>query len=58
MFLRDLLQPTHLIVLLAVYLIFFGSGKLPEFGKQLGSGLKGLKESFNDAKDKGEAEKE
>jgi len=57
MFLRDLLQPTHLIVILAIYLIFFGSGKLPEFGKQLGAGLKGLKESFHDAQGNDEVEK-
>ena len=47
MFLRDLLQPMHLIVLLAIYLMFFGTRKLPEFGKSLGEGLKGFKEAIH-----------
>lgn len=46
MFLRDLLQPTHLIVLLVIYLLFFGTKKVPQFGKQLGEGLKGIREGL------------
>jgi sec-independent protein translocase protein TatA len=45
MFLRDLLMPTHLLVLLALFLLFFGSKKLPEFGKGLGDGIRSFKES-------------
>lgn len=46
MFLRDLLQPMHLVVLLAIYLLFFGTKKVPQFGKQLGEGLKGIREGL------------
>lgn len=46
MFLRDLLQPMHLIVLLVIYLLFFGTKKVPQFGKQLGEGLRGIREGL------------
>ena len=49
MFLRDLLTPTHLLVILVVYLLFFGTRKLPQLGKNLGEGIIGLKEAFREA---------
>ena len=43
MFLRDLLIPSHLLLLLGLFLLFFGSKKLPEFGKGLGNGIRSFK---------------
>ena len=43
MFLRDLLIPSHLLLLLGLFLIFFGGKKLPEFGKGLGNGIRSFK---------------
>jgi len=48
MFLRDLLIPSHLILLLGLFLLFFGSKKLPEFGKGLGNGIRSFKESVSE----------
>jgi sec-independent protein translocase protein TatA len=41
-----LLQPTHLIILLIVALIFLGPKRLPEAGRALGQGLKEFKSSI------------
>ena len=45
MFLRDLLMPSHLLVLLGLFLLFFGGEKLPEFGKGLGDGIRSFRSS-------------
>jgi sec-independent protein translocase protein TatA len=42
----DLLQPTHLILLLVVVLLVFGPKRLPELGRSLGSGMRELKHSL------------
>ncbi|MGH7838979.1 MAG: Sec-independent protein translocase subunit TatA/TatB [Candidatus Binataceae bacterium] len=42
-----LLQPTHLLVILAVAMLVFGGKKLPELGKGLGDGIRGFKEAMN-----------
>lgn len=42
-----LLQPTHLLVILAVALFMFGPKKLPELGKGLGEGIRGFKDAMN-----------
>jgi len=42
-----LLQPTHLIILLVVALVFLGPKKLPEAGRALGQGLKEFKHSIS-----------
>jgi sec-independent protein translocase protein TatA len=42
-----ILQPTHLIILLAVALVFLGPKRLPEAGRALGQGLKEFKESIS-----------
>jgi len=42
----ELLQPTHLIVILVVALLIFGPSKLPGLGKGLGEGIKGFKEGI------------
>jgi sec-independent protein translocase protein TatA len=41
-----ILQPTHLIILLAIALLFLGPKRLPEAGRALGQGLKEFKTSI------------
>jgi sec-independent protein translocase protein TatA len=45
-FMGDLFQPTHLLVIGVVLLVLFGGRKLPELGKGLGEGLRGFKEGI------------
>src|SRR3954451_8599189 len=42
-----LLQPTHLIMLLAVVLVLFGPKRLPDAGRALGQGLREFKASVS-----------
>jgi len=49
---EGLLQPSHLLVILAIALLVFGPKKLPELGKGLGESIRGFKEAL-----KGEEEK-
>lgn len=44
--LTGILQPTHLIILLVVALLFLGPKRLPEAGRALGQGLKEFKSSI------------
>lgn len=46
---EGLLQPTHLILILAIVLIIFGPGKLPELGKTLGTGIREFREAASRA---------
>jgi sec-independent protein translocase protein TatA len=41
-----LLQPTHLLILLAVVLILLGPKRLPEAGRSLGQGLRQFRDSI------------
>jgi sec-independent protein translocase protein TatA len=41
-----ILQPTHLIILLVVALLFLGPKRLPEAGRALGEGLKEFRSSI------------
>jgi sec-independent protein translocase protein TatA len=43
----DLIQPTHLLVLLVVALLVFGPKRLPELGRSLGSGFRELRHSLS-----------
>src|SRR3954465_2168371 len=45
--LTGLLQPTHLIMLLAVVLVLFGPKRLPDAGRALGQGLREFKDSVS-----------
>ena len=45
---EDLLQPRHLLVILAIALLFFGPQKLPELGKGIGQGIRSFKASLKD----------
>jgi sec-independent protein translocase protein TatA len=47
--LEGLFQPTHLILVLAIVLIVFGPGKLPEAGKALGHAIRDFKKALNEA---------
>ena len=42
-----ILQPTRLIMLLAVVLILFGPKRLPDAGRALGQGLREFKDSVS-----------
>jgi sec-independent protein translocase protein TatA len=45
---EGLFQPTHLILVLAIVLIVFGPGKLPEAGKALGHAVRDFKKALNE----------
>jgi sec-independent protein translocase protein TatA len=42
---EGLFQPTHLVIILLIALLIFGPKRLPEFGKNIGEGVR----SFNRA---------
>lgn len=44
---EGILQPTHLLLVLAVMLLMFGPKKLPELGKGLGEAIRGFREGIN-----------
>jgi len=48
---EGLLQPTHLIVILAVGVFVFGPKKLPELGKSLAEGIRGFKSGLKEISD-------
>jgi len=41
-----LLQPSHLIIILIIALVFLGPKRIPEAGRALGQGLKEFKNSI------------
>jgi len=41
------LEPPHLLLILAIVLVIFGPGKLPQLGKALGDGIRELKHATN-----------
>jgi sec-independent protein translocase protein TatA len=43
---EGLLQPLHLLVILAIAMLVFGPKKLPELGKGLGEGIRGFKKAM------------
>ena len=43
---EGLLQPTHLVFIMLLLLIFFGGKKLPELGRGLGAGIKEFKDAL------------
>ena len=45
---EGLLQPIHLLVILAVAVLLFGPKKLPELGKGLGEGIRGFKKAMTE----------
>ncbi|HNS55424.1 MAG TPA: twin-arginine translocase TatA/TatE family subunit [Smithellaceae bacterium] len=49
---EGLFQPMHLLVILAIVLIIFGPGKLPDMGSAIGKAIRGFKESMNEEEKK------
>lgn len=47
----DILQPTHLLVILVVALLVLGPKRLPEVGRSLGRGLRDFREAINGSHD-------
>lgn len=43
---EGLLQPMHLLVILAIAVFVFGPKKIPELGKGLGEGIRGFREAL------------
>jgi sec-independent protein translocase protein TatA len=41
------LSPVHVLLLLVVVLLLFGTKRLPELGRSLGSGLRSFKHSLD-----------
>jgi sec-independent protein translocase protein TatA len=50
-FIEDLLRPQHLLLILAIGLLFFGPQKLPEIGKGLAQGIRGFKDALKSQPD-------
>ena len=53
---EGLFQPMHLIVILAIVLIIFGPGKLPDMGSAIGKAIRGFKQAMNEPEQKSEEE--
>jgi len=45
---EGLFQPMHLLLVLAVALIVFGPGKLPDLGKALGESIRELRKALRE----------
>ena len=45
--LTDILQPSHLVILLVIALVVLGPKRLPEAGRALGHGLREFKHSIS-----------
>ena len=56
MLLENLLQPTHLILVLAIALLVFGPKNLPQIGKGLGEAIRGFKHELHDGQDTSRAD--
>ncbi|HUN54463.1 MAG TPA: twin-arginine translocase TatA/TatE family subunit [Smithella sp.] len=54
---EGLMQPMHLVIILAIVLIIFGPGKLPELGGSLGKAIRGFKQAMNEPEKKSEEAK-
>ncbi len=50
----DLFSPKHLLIVLVVVLIVFGTKKLRTIGSDLGQAVRGFKESMKDGEREGE----
>ncbi len=48
---EGLFRPMHLLVILAIVLIIFGPGRLPEIGAGLGKSIRGFKKAMSDNED-------
>ena len=48
-----LASPSHLIIVLVVVLLLFGTKRIPELAKGLGTGVRELREGFSTGEDAG-----
>jgi sec-independent protein translocase protein TatA len=46
--LEGIFQPMHLLLIFGIALLVFGPKKLPELGKGIGDGIRGLKSAMKD----------
>jgi sec-independent protein translocase protein TatA len=46
---ENLLQPSHLLIVLVIALFVFGPKKLPELGQGLGKGIRSFRDSMKQA---------
>jgi sec-independent protein translocase protein TatA len=53
MLISDILQPTHLLLILVVALLVLGPKRLPEVGRAIGRGLHDFKGAIDDVKPAG-----
>jgi len=49
---EGLFQPMHLVVMFGIALLIFGPKKLPELGKGIGEGIRGLKAAMKAEEEK------
>jgi sec-independent protein translocase protein TatA len=49
--LDNLLTPSHLAVVLAIAVLFFGGKKIPELGKGIGEGLRAFRDGIKGLKE-------
>ena len=49
-FIDNILQPTHLLVVLAVALLVLGPKRLPEVSRPIGRGIRDMKSAIDDVK--------
>ena len=52
----DLLQPTHLLIVLVIALVVLGPKRLPEAGRSLGKSLRDFKDALNGIHEEAPAE--
>lgn len=45
---EGIFQPLHMVVILAIVLIIFGPGKLPQLGEGIGKSIKSFKNALNE----------
>ena len=55
---EGLLQPTHLLVILAVAIFVFGPKKLPELGKSLAAGIRSFQDGVKSANEPDPSDKD
>lgn len=53
---EGIFEPIHMIVILAIVLLFFGPGKLGDLGTNLGKGIREFKKAVKECDDGEEAE--
>lgn len=52
------LSPTHLLILLVIALVIFGTKRIRSIGSDLGSAVKGFKKAMNEGEEEEESAKQ